>query len=93
MRNEDVYPYLTPFVPYYASKESKQGTVFEGKCIDYTHERGWRVAADFTFDYSDIEFVIVGKMSDLHELGDEVATAIGVDKFLFVDTYRQIEQL
>lgn len=90
---KEVRPFLTPFVPSYAPNSIKQQAPFNGKYIDYTHEREWRVTKDFKFTYPNVQFVILDKVSDLQEIPDSIINEVGVEKFLFMDAYRRIEEL
>lgn len=89
----DVYPFVTPFVPLYASDNIKKQQPFNGKSIDYSHEREWRVVKDFPFQYQNIRFVILDNIQDLEYIPEDIKNAIGLDKFVFMDTYRKIEEL
>lgn len=46
---DDVYPFVTPFVPAYASNTVKNHF---GKIVDFTHEREWRIAWPYTDEIS-----------------------------------------
>lgn len=91
--DKDVYPFVTPFVPSYASETVKNSKPFCGKPVDYTHEREWRVVKDFTFQYNYISFVILDRYSDLKNIPEDLIDQIGVEKFIFMDTYKKIEEL
>ena len=88
-----VYPFVTPFVPSYAPESIKKRPPFHGKAVDYTHEREWRVARDFPFQYRNVQFIILDKISDLQLMPQTIVNEIGTDKFLFMETYRKIEEL
>lgn len=60
---------------------------------DYSHEREWRVAHDLTFDYTDIEFVILKDYKSMAMFPQDLKDAIGRDKFLLMDNYTRIEEL
>lgn len=60
---------------------------------DYTHEREWRVPHDFPFDYNRIEFVILNSYEDMAKFPKELKDAIGREKFILMDNYKQIEKL
>ena len=90
---EEVYPFVTPFVPSYAPDSIKRHRPFRGKTVDYSQEREWRVAKDFPFSYRNIQFVVLDKISDLQMIPQGIIEEIGVEKFLFMDTYRKIEEL
>lgn len=91
--NASVYPFVTPFVPIYAADKVKNQKPFYGKTVDYSHEREWRVAKDFSFQYTYLRFVILDKYQDLDFIPEEIKNEIGLDKFIFMDTYRKIEEL
>lgn len=91
--DKEVYPFVTPFVPSYASDAVKNQKPFNGKSVDYTHEREWRVVKDFSFQYNYIAFVILDKYSDLKQIPDTLIEQIGSEKFIFMDTYKKIEEL
>ena len=88
-----VYPFVTPFVPSFAADRVKNQKPFNGKAVDYSHEREWRVAKNFTFQYTYLRFVILDKYQDLECIPEEIRNEIGLDKFIFMDTYRKIEEL
>ena len=88
-----VYPFVTPFVPTYATDSVKQQPPFNGRAVDYSHEREWRVIKDFPFQYSYISFVILEKVNDLKEIPSQLIEEIGIEKFLYMDIYRKIEEL
>lgn len=89
----EVYPFVTPLVPQYASKNVKNTPPFRGKPVDYSHEREWRVAKDFSFQFQNVRFVILDKVTDLQKIPRNIIEEIGVEKFLFMDTYKKIEEL
>lgn len=91
--DETVYPYVTPFVPTYAPDTVKNQKPFYGKAVDYTHEREWRVAKDFPFQYSYVAFVVLNTYTEMEQIPADIVDAIGKDKFIFMDTYRKIEEL
>lgn len=88
-----VYPFLTPFVPSYAADAVKNQPPFNGRSVDFTHEREWRIARDFAFQYSYITFVILESVKDLDRIPDILTDQIGIGKFIFMDTYKKIEDL
>lgn len=91
--DEKIFPFITPFVPIYASQAVKNKHPFNGNPVDFSHEREWRVAKDFTFQYSNIAFVILKSVRDLEHIPESIISEIGLQKFLFMDTYRKIEEL
>lgn len=91
--DDAVYPFLNPFVPQYATDTVKKQPPFNGRTVDYTHEREWRVTKDFKFQYTYISFVILSSVKDLDVIPDDIIKAIGYEKFIFMDTYKKIEEL
>lgn len=91
--NPSVYPFITPFVPRYASNKIKNQRPFNGKYIDYSHEREWRVAKDFSFQYSYIQFLVLDSYEDLNFIPNDIIEQIGSEKIIFMKTYRKIEEL
>ena len=91
-KDNPIYPFINPFLPSYASDKQKK-TAFHGCIVDYTHEREWRLTKDFKFQYTRATFVILKSVSDLEVIPDEIRNAIGLDRFIFMDTYRKIEEL
>jgi hypothetical protein len=91
--NDDVWPFLTPFVPEYASDEHVE-EFWDGRPrTDYTHEREWRVPNDLVFDYGDVEFVVVANNLDAEAV---VAVPPGEElhgKILLMDNYSRITRL
>ena len=41
--DERIYPFVTPFVPTYAPDSVKNQKPFNGKVVDFSHEREWSV--------------------------------------------------
>ncbi len=91
--DKKVYPFVTPFVPSYAPATTKNKKPFYGKPVDYSHEREWRITRDFTFQYKYVTFVILDKYCDMDKIPSTIIKDIGADKFIFMDTYRKIEEL
>ncbi len=90
--HEDVWPFITPFVPEYASEDHvAEHWSRSPSQVDFTHEREWRVPHDLRFDYGDVEFVIVDNNVD----GDEVLEVSGAlsGKILLMENYRRITLL
>lgn len=88
----DILPFVTPFWPSYAPKESKKMHL-DGKTVDYTHEREWRTTEDLSFEYTDISFVILPDYKAMAAFPQIYKDAIGREKFLLMDNYKMIEQL
>ncbi len=91
--DDKVYPFVTPFVPIYASDTIKAQKPFNGKAVDYTHEREWRVAKDFPFQYNHIAFVVLNTYIEMEQIPKDIVESIGKEKFIFMETYRKIEEL
>lgn len=90
--HDDLWPFITPFVPDYASQEHI-AEYWNRPTIDYTQEREWRVPRDLEFDYGDVAFVVVDNNAD----GDAVA-AVPPDnalrgKIVLRDNYNRITTL
>ena len=79
--------------PPYAPGPFLSGHWKNKKPVDYSHEREWRVPHDFTFKPDQVEFVVVQSYEHMASLPKEIKDAIGRDKFLMLDVYRQIERL
>lgn len=89
----ELFPFLTPFRPNYASKQH-QADYWDGKkSIDYSHEREWRAIADVQFEFGDVQFVVVREVGDIDDLPQDAVKAIGKDRFIAMDVYRKVEQL
>jgi hypothetical protein len=85
--------FATPFSPKYRPTALQDDKYLYGKTIDYSHEREWRVPHDFTFDYRDISFVVVKTYEDMAKFPQPLKDAIGRDRFLIMEIYRNIERL
>ncbi|WNY24943.1 hypothetical protein [Methanolapillus millepedarum] len=82
-----VFNFITPFWPNYTKQVKKL------KHVDYTHEREWRVPGNLTFEYQDIEFVVVENYDCIEKIDSELKKEIGIEKFLVMDIYESIEKL
>lgn len=89
--SDEIKPFVTPFMPEYATKEVKNASRVK-KC-DYTHEREWRIKSDLNFEYSDIAFVVLPDYATMAKFPQDLKDAIGRNKFLLMDNYRMIESL
>ena len=89
----DLYKFLTPYRPFYAPDPFKKKFSPNKPDIDYTHEREWRVTSDLSFDYGDVQFVVVKAISDIQQLPQNAVNAIGLEKFIPMDIYRTVERL
>ena len=85
-----ILPFISPFSPSYRNKYQKD--VFK-KDVDYTFEREWRVPKVFSFDYTDIEFLIVDTFQDVQEINSILNNAISIDKYIVLENYTRIESI
>jgi hypothetical protein len=83
----------TPFWPEYRPKKLQDAGYLGGKTVDYSHEREWRVPHDFTFEHSQVEFVVVKSYEDMARFPKPLKDAIGRNKFILVEIYQNIESL
>ena len=91
--HRSLYPFLTPFAPSYMPKAHRE-KFWSGKPdVDYSHEREWRTTQDFTFEYHQIQFVVLERYENLAQMDKSLKDAIGREKFLLMDVYRQIQDL
>jgi hypothetical protein len=88
--DRSVFPFLTPFAPGYMPLKYRQKHWVGKNVVDYSHEREWRVPHDFTFDYDEVEFVVLERYEDLAQMDKQLKDAIGREKFLLMDVYHQI---
>lgn len=91
--SEPIHGFMTPYVPSFTPKDEKGKHPFDGKTIDYVHEREWRTLNDFKFEYHDIEFIAVGGIKDAERIAEEFPNEIDIEKIIPIDTYRTIERL
>jgi hypothetical protein len=85
--------FATPFWPAYRPKHLQAVEYLSGKTVDYSHEREWRIPHDFTFRLDAVEFVILPTYKDLAEFPQNLKDAIGREKFLLMEVYRNVERL
>lgn len=85
-----VWPLLTPFSPSYRPKHMK-GSYFP--TVDFSQEREWRVPHDLPFEYDNIEFVILNDIQDFQNFPEDLKAQIGVDKFILMENYKNVERL
>jgi len=96
---DHVYTFVTPFWPNYRPSSLKTPpkvggkAILGGKSIDYSHEREWRIPHDFTFDYAQVEFVILPDYKAMAAFPAGLKDAIGREKFLLLEIYKTIEKL
>lgn len=89
----EVWPFLTPFKPPYASPEHRAAYWTDAREIDYTREREWRVPHDLLFELEEVAFVIVASRDDEETLAEPLAAALGGDRILRMDNYSRISEL
>lgn len=85
---DDIKHYLTRFNPSYNPEQKQNSTV-----LDYSHEREWRVPHDLSFEYNQIEFVVLNTYEDMAKFPKELKDAIGRTKFILMENYRSIERI
>ena len=88
----DVFPFVTPFWPPYTPRRIREDHL-DGRTVDYSHEREWRIPRDFRFEYNQVEFVILPGYREMAEFPSDLKDSIGRDKFLLMDQYRTVERL
>lgn len=88
-----VKAFATPFWPDYRPETLHGIKHLGGKTVDYSHEREWRVPHDFTFEYSQVEFVVVRSYEDMARFPKPLKDAIGRNRFILVEIYQNIESL
>lgn len=88
--NNPIKVFTTPFKPSY-SRETLPN-VPDGKPLDFSHEREWRVPSDMSFNYSDIQFLILNSTEDLGDF-ERYINQIGVDRVILMENYKKIESL
>lgn len=91
--DSDIKTFVTPFWPSYRPAKMKSAVKLNGKSVDFSHEREWRVPHDFTFKLEQIEFVVLNTHADMEGIPKKLMDAIGSDKFLIMENYRSIERL
>lgn len=89
--HDHIKAFVTPFWPNYRPKSLNSKVKFT--TCDYTHEREWRVPHDLSFEYNQIEFIILDKYEDMAKFPSDLKDHIGREKFLLMDNYKMIEKL
>ncbi len=89
----ELYAFITPFCPAYAPKTYMEKHWAKKAFVDYSHEREWRVPHDFSFELSQVEFVIVPDYETVAKFPKSLKDAIGREKFIMLEVYSQIEKL
>ena len=90
---EHVMAFATPFWPAYRPTALHDAKHLGGKTVDYSHEREWRIPHNFTFEYSQVEFVVVKSYEDMARFPKPLKDAIGRNRFILVEIYQNIESL
>ena len=89
-----LWPFVTMFAPPYRPEWMIERYKDKGIIdCDYSHEREWRVPHDLSFDYKDIEFVILKSYDDMAKFPQELKDVIGREKFILMDNYKFVEKL
>jgi len=91
--DNDIKALTTPFWPIYRPDALKTDDFLDGKTIDYSHEREWRVPHKFLFDRKRVPFVILDTYDDMARFPGNLKDDIGRENFILMDMYRKIEQL
>jgi hypothetical protein len=90
---DEVWPFITPFVPEYASEEHRRTQWANRAPCDFTYEREWRVPHDFAFNLSDVAFLTVASYEDEARMPTALKDAIGRQNILLMDNYSRINQI
>jgi hypothetical protein len=92
---DEVWPFITPFVPAYASDEHRERFWRPPKPfpLDYTREREWRVPRDLYFDLVNVAFVIVASEVESQMIDPPIRATLGPMKILFMNNYRLINAI
>lgn len=81
----DLEPFIAPFDP--------EAVLKRGVKIDYLHEREWRLPSQFTFEYNDLEYVLVESIDEassvVHQIGAE---RLPERKLIPLNTYEEIRK-
>lgn len=81
----EIIPFLAPFDP--------DGVMNPPIKLNWLHEREWRLPSSFTFDFSDIEYVIVESTQDVNRVVEQIGTQhVPRHKFIPMETYRTIQK-
>jgi hypothetical protein len=81
----DLEPFIAPFDPTAVLRREVR--------IDFIHEREWRLPFPFSFEYSDLEYVLVQSIEDatsiVHQIGSE---RLPESKLIPLNTYEEIRK-
>lgn len=82
---EDIVPFLAPFDP--------DGVMNPPIKLDWLHEREWRLPTSLTFNFNDIEYVVVESTQDVNTVVEHIgAQHVPRHKFIAMDIYRTIQK-
>jgi len=82
---ESLEPFIQPFDP--------DAVLKPGVPLDWLHEREWRLPASLAFEYSDVEYVIVGSIDDATKVVKEVgAQHLPEDQVIPMEVYQTISE-
>jgi len=80
---ECIEPFVAPFDP--------EAVIKKGVPLDFLTEREWRLPKDLTFEYSDVEYIIVRTIEDarniVHQIG---AVNLPEDQVIPIEVYETI---
>lgn len=80
-----LHPFIAPFDP--------EAALRPGVRLDWLHEREWRLPESLTFEYANIEYVLVESIEDadniVHQIGAE---RLPESKMIPMQVYRNIEK-
>jgi hypothetical protein len=88
-----VKSFVTPFWPGYRPELLRGNEFINGRTVDYSHEREWRVPHEFAFDRKYVPFVILNTYEDMAKFPGQIKDDIGRQNFILMDMYRRIEEL
>ncbi len=78
-------PFVAPFDPEAALKP--------GVRLDWLHEREWRLPESLSFEYHDVEYVIVSTIDDARTVGHQIgAQYLPEDKLIPMEVYETIQE-
>lgn len=79
-----IEPFIAPFDP--------EGVLKPSVRLDFLHEREWRLPSSLTFEYSEIEYVIVSSMEDARSVVDRIGPdRLPEKKLIPMEVYRNIK--
>jgi hypothetical protein len=78
-------PFIAPFDPDAVIKPPVK--------IDFLHEREWRLPARFSFDYNDLEYVLVESIEEAHRVVHQIgAKRLPEKKLIPLNVYEEIRK-